>query len=189
MAEALRILAVAGSLRAESYNRKLLRIGVKILQEAGAEVDVLDLREVPLPLMDEDLEDREGLPPGAVEIKRRLGQAQGFLISSPEYNSSIPGIFKNAIDWATRGEGSVFEGKVGALMAASPGRWGGLRMMPHLRQVLTVLGVWLTPSQINLVKAGDAFKEDGSLVSTFYAGQVQDLVTELLTELRRRYPA
>lgn len=185
----VRILAVAGSLREGSYNKQLLAAGVAALVAAGAEVDVLDLREMPMPLYDGDLEDAQGLPPGAVAFKARLAAADGFLIASPEYNHSIPGTFKNALDWASRGEHNPFEGKVAALMAASTGSFGGLRMLPHLRQVLTALGVWLLPGQVTLPKAHEAFGAAGGLKADYHAKQVDALARELVEALAPRVRA
>lgn len=188
-ARAPRVLALAGSLRRESYNKRLIRVGADALRRAGAEVDLLELNDVAMPPYDGDLEDASGLPPGAAAFKRRLAWADGFLIASPEYNHSIPGTFKNAIDWASRGEEDVFSGKVAALMAASPGGVGGMRMLPHLRQVLTALDVWLLPSQVTLAKADKAFHPDGSLVSDFHVKQVQHLAEALVSELNLRLRA
>jgi len=184
-----RVLAMAGSLRHGSFNKKLITVGAEALRRAGAEVDLLELNDVAMPLYDGDLEDASGLPPGAAAFKRRLAWADGFLIASPEYNYSIPGTFKNAIDWASRGEEDVFKGKVAALMAASPGGAGGMRMLPHLRQVLTALDVWLIPSQVTVAKAADAFQPDGSLASVQTAKQVQALADALLKELEMRLRA
>lgn len=181
----VRILVVAGSLRQGSWNKKLARVAAGFLKELGAEVDLLELNEVPMPVYDGDLEEAEGLPPGAVEFKKRLAAAQGFLFVSPEYNSSIPGTFKNAIDWASRGDEDVFAGKIAALMAASPGRFGGARMMPHLRQVMAVLGLWLVPDHVTLAQADKQFNEDGSLSSDFFAKQVKDVCASLLKAVER----
>ncbi|MNX16972.1 FMN-dependent NADPH-azoreductase [compost metagenome] len=184
-----RVLAMAGSLRKDSYNKKLIKVGAEALRRAGAEVDLLELNDVAMPPYDGDLEDASGLPPGAAAFKRRLAWADGFLISSPEYNYSIPGTFKNAIDWASRGEEDVFKGKIAALMAASPGGAGGMRMLPHLRQVLTALDVWLVPSQVTVAKADDAFQPDGSLASAHTAKQIQALADSLVKELEMRLRA
>jgi chromate reductase len=186
MAETIRILVLAGSLRADSFNKKLANVGAEALKPLGVDVDLLDLREVAMPCYDGDLEAADGLPPGAVAFKQRLARAQGFLFSSPEYNHSIPGTFKNAIDWASRGDEDVFDGKVAALMAASPGGFGGARGLPHLRQVLTALGVWLVPAQVTVSKANEAFNPDGSLIAPFLRKQVDGLAASLVDELRRR---
>src|SRR5262245_35742367 len=97
-----KILAFAGSTRTESYNKKLVRIAAAGARQAGAEVTLIDLRDLPLPLFDEDLESSEGLPPNARRLKDLFLAHHGLLISAPEYNSSISGVLKNAIDWVSR---------------------------------------------------------------------------------------
>src|SRR5687767_5557001 len=99
-----KIAAFAGSLRAGSLNKKLLAIGVEAARAAGADVTVVDLRELALPLFDQDIEDASGLPEGAKRFKAILRASDGFLIASPEYNSSVTAALKNAIDWASREE-------------------------------------------------------------------------------------
>ena len=97
-----KILAFAGSTRADSFNKKLVKVAAAGASKAGADVTVIDLKEFPMPLCDEDLEREEGLPPNAVKLKDLMLNHQGFLISSPEYNSSISGVLKNTIDRASR---------------------------------------------------------------------------------------
>src|SRR5438552_18679945 len=97
-----RILAFAGSTRTQSFNKKLVKIVAAGARAAGAEVTMLDLRDIPLPLYDGDLEAAEGLPENAKKLKELMKSHAGFLISCPEYNSSISGVLKNAIDWASR---------------------------------------------------------------------------------------
>ncbi len=122
-------------------------------QSAGAEVTVVDLRDFPMPLFDEDLERDKGMPEAGGRLKKLLIEHDGFLISAPEYNSSITGVLKNSIDWASRsapGERALaaFQGKFAALMSASPGALGGLRGLVHLRSILGNIGVFLLPDQI-----------------------------------------
>src|SRR4051812_26635967 len=120
-----KIVAFAGSLRSGSWNKKLIAFAVDAARQAGADVTLVDLRELALPLFDQDIEDASGLPEGARKLKALLRESDGFLIASPEYNSSITGALKNAIDWASRGETDdepplvAFRGKAAALMAAS----------------------------------------------------------------------
>lgn len=186
MTQTVRVVAIAGSMRTESYNKRLLKAALQVLERPGVEVDRVDLRALQLPLYDGDLEEAEGLPAGAQDFKRRLMAADGLLIASPEYNASIPGTFKNAIDWASRGHGDAFAGKVAALMAASPGRMGGLRMVPHLRQVLTTLDVILLPGQLNISQAHQAFNPDGTLASDYFEQQLIELMNTFVEELRLR---
>ena len=121
-----KILAFAGSTRTESFNKKLIKIGVEGARTAGAEVTLIDLRDFPMPLYDGDLEAASGIPEHGKRLKKLFVEHDGLLISSPEYNSSIPGVLKNAIDWVSRPEPNepplvAFGGKVAALMSASPG--------------------------------------------------------------------
>src|SRR6478735_6102428 len=116
-----KIVAFAGSLRTASYNKKLIAIAAEAARAAGAEVTLVDLRDLALPLFDQDIEDATGLPDGAKKFKALLRESDGFLIASPEYNSSVTAALKNAIDWASRGESDAepplvaFQGKVAAL--------------------------------------------------------------------------
>src|SRR5579872_6970211 len=135
-----RILAFAGSTREDSFNKKLVKIAAEGARAAGAEVTHVDLRELNLPLYDGDLERNSGLPAGGRKLKDLMLAHDGFLISAPEYNSSVSGVLKNAIDWASRpvpGEKELecFQGKVAAIMSASPGALGGLRGLVHLRAI------------------------------------------------------
>ena len=125
----------------DSWNKKLIRLGAESVRRAGAEVTLIDLRDVAMPLYDGDLEAHEGLPANARELKRLMIEHDGFLISSPEYNSSISGVLKNAIDWVSRPQPNeppapAFRGKVAGLLAASPGNLGGIRGLAVLRQIL-----------------------------------------------------
>ncbi|MBI3314126.1 MAG: NAD(P)H-dependent oxidoreductase [Candidatus Omnitrophica bacterium] len=163
-----KILAFAGSTRKASYNKKLVKIAMAGAQEGGAEVTFLDLRDYPLPLFDQDDEEENDFPENALKLKRKLMDHDGFLISSPEYNSSISGVLKNAIDWASRrqeGEPALvcFKGKAAVLMSASPGALGGLRGLVSVRSMLGNIGVYLLPDQVALSDAANAFQEDGSL--------------------------
>lgn len=163
-----KILAFAGSTRTDSFNKRLVRVAASSAAAAGVESTIVDLRDLPMPLYDGDLESREGLPPNAKKFKEMLLAHQGLLISSPEYNSSISAVLKNAIDWASRpvpGEESLacFKGKVAGLVAASPGALGGLRGLVHLRAILGNISVIVVPEQAAISKAHEAFDADGSL--------------------------
>ncbi|MDB5096799.1 MAG: NADPH-dependent reductase [Cyanobacteria bacterium RYN_339] len=182
------IVALAGSLRAGSFNRKLARLGADALARAGASVDLVDLREVMMPLYDGDLEEQEGLPPGAVAFKARLAKAQGLWIACPEYNSSVPGTFKNAIDWASRGDEDVFAGKVVALTGASPGMYGAMRAHYHLRQIVTTLGCWALPEQLLVPRAHEAFGPDGALLNAKSSAMLEELAHALVAATAKLAP-
>lgn len=163
-----KILAFAGSTRRESFNKKLVKMAAQGARSAQAEVAVIDLADFPMPLYDGDLEQKEGLPANARKLKELMIAHQGFLIASPEYNSSISGVLKNAIDWASRtaspNEPSLvcFKDKIAGIMSASPGGLGGLRGLVHLRAILENMGVIVLPYQIAVPKAGEAFNNDGT---------------------------
>ncbi len=170
MASTTKILAFAGSTRIDSYNKKLVKIAAAGARAAGVQVTYLDLRDLPLPLFDEDLEAQEGLPANARTLKDLMISHQGFLIASPEYNSSVTGVLKNAIDWASRPSPNeaplaltAFAGKVATIMSASPGGLGGLRGLVHLRSILGNIKVLVLPDQIAISKAYEAFNPDGTL--------------------------
>ena len=164
----LRILAFAGSTRQGSWNKKLLRIAVQAATSLGAQVTVIDLRDYPLPLFDQDLEQEKGLPSNGRKLKDLFLAHDAFLIASPEYNSSITGVLKNTIDWVSRpaaGEKPLacFSEKTAALISASPGGFGGMRSLIILRSLLGNIGVLVLPGQFALPKAHEAFNENEGL--------------------------
>lgn len=181
-----RILAFAGSTRTQSWNKKLVRAGAEAVRAAGAEVTLIDLRDLPMPLYDGDLEAAGGLPDAARKLKALMIEHHGFLIAAPEYNSSISAVLKNAIDWVSRPQPNepsavAFRGKVAALLAASPGNLGGVRGLFTVRQVLTTLGVLVLPTQFGLARASEAFAEDGSLKDPAQQKTVAGVAKELVT--------
>ena len=179
-----KILAFSGSIRRDSWNRKLIQAAVDATRAAGGAVTLIDLADYPLPLYNGDLEDRDGLPDDALRLKALFKEHDALLIASPEYNSSMPPLLKNTIDWVSRewqGESGLvpYQNKVAAILAASPGQFGGMRMLPHLRQILNTLGVLVLPGQFSLPHADTAFDaESGALKSP---SRWHALVLELLT--------
>lgn len=183
-----RILAFAGSARADSYNHKLVKVAAQGAQAAGADVTIVNLRDYQLPLFDQDLEAAEGVPAKALELKKIMLNHNGLLLASPEYNSSITPLIKNTIDWVSRPSNGdtalvAFEGKVAAIMSASPGRLGGLRGLSHLRSILSNIGVLVIPDQVAVGVAHNAFKPDGNLLDDTLHESVMGLgedVTKLI---------
>jgi len=163
-----RVAVLAGSLRSGSFNLALARYVAKnMANDHGFEIDEISLSELDLPMFSEDLE-AAGFPANAKNLKDRMIAADAILIASPEYNGSLSGALKNAIDWASRpyeGEAPLacFKGKVGGLLAASPGAIGGLRGMRHVRQILTQLHMVVVPSEFALGVAHQAFDDDGDI--------------------------
>ena len=184
MGSAPRILAFAGSLRKDSYNKKLVAVAAAGARNAGAEVTLIDLADYPLPVFNEDLETAEGVPQSASRLKNEMKSHDGFLIGCPEYNSSITAALKNAIDWASRpapDEESLecFVGKVVALMSTSPGALGGLRGLVHVRAILSNIQVLVLPDQKAIPNATKAFNSDGSLSDTKQQEAVMNLGAKL----------
>jgi NAD(P)H-dependent FMN reductase len=186
-----KIAAFAGSTRSGSFNKQLLAVAVEAAHAAGAVVNSIDLRDLAMPLFDQDLETASGLPEGAKRFKALLRESDAFLICSPEYNSSITGVLKNAIDWASRTETDdepdlvAFRGKTAALFSASPGALGGLRGLVHLRAILGNIGVLVVPGQICIGAAHEAFDEHGKLKDSAKTQKVAQLALSLLSLTRK----
>lgn len=189
-----KILAFAASLRAASWNRKLVRVAAAGAEAAGAEVTILDLKQYPVPVYDGDLEAAEGLPANVHKLKDVFKAHDGFLVSSPEYNASFPGMLKNLTDWLSRprdGEKpfEIFANKPVAAMATSPGPIGGVRMLASLRAHFLHLQMIVIPQTYGLGKAAEAFDEAGNLKDPKIDATVKALgarVAELATRLSVR---
>ena len=142
----IKILAFAGSTRRDSWNKKLIHSAAASAKKAGASVTLIDLADYVLPLYDGDLEAATGVPENALKLKTLFKSHDALLIAAPEYNSSVTPLLKNTLDWISRewqGESGLipYQHKVAAILATSPGQFGGMRMLPHLRQILNTLGV------------------------------------------------
>jgi len=191
MSDRPRILAFAGSTRRASCNKKLIRGAVSGAETAGAAVTLVDLADFPMPLYDGDLEAEKGIPEKGREFKQLLREHHGFLLSCPEYNSSISAVLKNTIDWASRQENDekpleCFRGKVVSLMSASPGGLGGLRGLVHVRAILGNIGCIVLPNQVAVSSAQEAFDADGVLMDDGRRKQVEALgsgLAEVISKL------
>lgn len=186
MAQTIKILAFAGSARLESFNKKLVKFAAEGAKSAGVEVTNLDFLDYPMPLFNEDLEAKVGLPESVLQFKALLKSHQGFLIACPEYNGSITPLLKNAIDWASRPEPEespmslqCFKGKTAALLATSPGGLGGMRGLVHVRSILEGIGVTVIPDQKAIPGAYQAFDEAGQLKDEKLAVAVRDIAKKL----------
>jgi NAD(P)H-dependent FMN reductase len=188
MASPIRILAFSGSARKASLNRQLLAVTVQAVRAAGAEVTLVDLNDLPLPLYHGDLEDAGGLPANAVKLIELITSHPGLLIASPEYNSMITPLLKNTIDWCTRADDNPFIGKVAAVVSASPGQFGGVRSMALAKQLLLHLGCHVVPAQCFLPKAHEAFAPDGSLKDPRGLKSVQAVAADLVRTVTRLAP-
>ncbi|MCB1277124.1 NAD(P)H-dependent oxidoreductase [Prosthecobacter sp.] len=186
-----KILAFAGSTRTASFNKLLVRFAADAARAAGAEVTVVDLRDYPLPLFDGDMEDHEGIPENGKKLKTLFREHDGFLIASPEYNSSITAVLKNTLDWVSRSETDdepaliAYRGKAAALLSASPGALGGLRGLVHVRAILGNMGVVVLPEQAAVPKAHEAFDVGGRLKDERTARQVTGAAKSLAEFLKK----
>ncbi len=159
----MKILAFAASLRKGSYNKKLITIASSLARERGLEVDLRDFAEFRAPIYNFDDEEATGIPEGPATLGRLLGEVSGVMISSPEYNNSVPGPLKNLIDWVSRIRPMPLRDKHGLLLSASPSLVGGNRALWALRVPLEVLGVTIHPAMFSLARAQDAFTDAGML--------------------------
>lgn len=173
------ILAFSGSLRAGSYNQKLVNIAAQGARDAGARVTVISLKDFPMPLFDEDLEAASGKPDTAKKLKELFLDHDSLLIASPEYNSTLSAALKNAIDWVSRADSSTeatlaaLAGKTAAILAASPGGYGGSRGLAALRPFLENIRITVLENQFTLPKAHEAFAEDGTLLDPTHTTAVK----------------
>jgi NAD(P)H-dependent FMN reductase len=169
---ALKILVIPGSLRTGSLNTKLAATIAHELVVVGAEVTRISLADFPLPIYDGDLQAKSGVPKNAVNLKRMMGSHQGVLIVTPEYNSSVPALVKNTIDWISRVQdpqetrGQVFRDRAFAIAAASGGRLGGARALSALRLILTACHATVVPNQLSLSFAEEAYDDKDRLKHT-----------------------
>jgi chromate reductase, NAD(P)H dehydrogenase (quinone) len=163
------IVAFAGSTRKDSLNKKLVQVAAQGARDAGAQVTYIDLGDYPMPFYDGDFEASQGMPEHAARLKALFLNADGFLIASPEYNSSYSAVLKNAIDWLSRpsskGEAGLaaFAGKKASLMAISPGALGGLRGLYALRELLMNVNVLVHPVMQAVGNGFEVFDEQGAM--------------------------
>lgn len=184
-----RILVFSGSARRESLNKKLARVAADAARTAGGDVTLIDLDDYPMPVYHGDLEAAEGMPENARKIRSLFMEHDALLLSSPENNQSISALLKNVIDWLSRdvldGRGpnhglAPYRGKVAGIMTATPGAYGGVRHLFHLRQVLSGLGVVVLPSQVQLGHADRAFDAAGVLTDERALKAVNSLAKQLV---------
>jgi chromate reductase, NAD(P)H dehydrogenase (quinone) len=171
------ILGIAGSLRRQSFNRGALRAAKQLAPE-GVTLDIFEIDG--LPGFNED--DERNPPAKVLELKRRIRAADAILIVTPEYNYSIPGVLKNAIDWASRPYGdSAWDGKPAAIMGASPGRLGTARAQYHLRQMFVFLNMFaINQPEVMISNAADKFDAQGNLTDEETKGYIRRLLQSLV---------
>jgi len=176
----------AGSARKASTNKQLAALAARTAKDAGAEVTLIDLADFDMPIYNGDIEADTGLPENAKRLKQLFVENDGFFIASPEYNSSIPALLKNALDWISRPHTDneptrwAFQGKVAAIGAVSPGALGGLRGLVPLRMMLGNIGVTVVPSQVAVSDGFNAFDDEGALVADMPAAMLKTTVAQLV---------
>lgn len=175
-----KILAFAGSLRAASLNRRLIAVAAAHAASLGASVELADFHSFDMPPYDGDIEDAEGLPAGAQKLVERIAASDALIISAPEYNNSVAGTLKNAVDWVSRARPVPFKGRSALLLSASPGLVGGNRGLWALRVPLELLGTHVYPTMFSLASADKAFAEDGSLVDAGQQKRLFGLIEEFV---------
>lgn len=181
----IKIAAFAGSLRTNSYNRALLQNAAKFIPQ-DTELEILDL--TPIPLYNQELE-KDGFPPEVENFRKTLRDAHAYLIATPEYNSSIPGVLKNALDWASRGgpeKNAPMSGKPLAIIGVG-GRFGTARAQHHLRQVASHMNLFTLPKPEVLISnyPHKVFDEEGNLTDEFALNLIEDQL-KALAELTRK---
>jgi chromate reductase len=184
----VRILVFAGSVRVGAFSGQTADVAQKELAVQGAEVTRISLGDYPMPIVDQNLERESGVPENALKLARQIAAHDGMLIASPEYNSSIPPLLKNAIDWVSRvrkdGERPFkpYAGKVAGLCSSSDGNFAGMRGLYHLRSVLMNCGVEIITPQCSVARAQEAFDEKGD----FREERLRTMMTKVCATLIER---
>jgi chromate reductase, NAD(P)H dehydrogenase (quinone) len=188
---ALKILVIPGSLRTGSHNARLAAAAAYQFAQAGAEVTRISLADFSLPIYDGDLQTKSGVPKNAINLKRMIGVHHGVLFVTPEYNSSVPPLVKNTIDWVTRVQdahetrGQVFRNRVFAIAAASESRLGGTRALAALRLILSACHAMVIPNQLALSFAGEAYDDMDRLKHPADIEALNALVRQLIDVSQR----
>ena len=184
-----KVLAFAGSTRKESVNKRLARIALQAAKKAGAETTFVDLQDFNIPLYCDDLVAKQGIPEGVLEFKQLLNSHNGFFIASPEYNGSLTGVLKNAIDWATiKADGeermSCWNGKIAGLVSASPGGLGGIRGLHHLRTILAGIGTFVLPNHLAVGNSTENLQNEKQITDEKLQLQLESLTREMVRVIR-----
>jgi chromate reductase, NAD(P)H dehydrogenase (quinone) len=185
----LNVLVFAASLRKGSLNRKLAALAARVATESGANVDLGSMEDFDVPSYDGDVETSDGIPKGAEELRRRLLASDAFVIASPEYNGSMPGMLKNLVDWTSRFRPQPFDGRHALLLSASPSMVGGNRGLWSLRVPLEHLGARVFPDMFSLAQAHKALLGDDLADPALRARFVKNVEAFLsLAEAAKHYP-
>lgn len=181
-----KVLAISGSTREDSWNKKLVKNAADLAKQMGATVTYVDLRDFQMPFYDADVE-AKGMPENAKRLRKMMIDSQAIIIATPEYNASISAVLKNALDWASRDEQGnpsrdAFKGKKFAIMSTSPGPGGGSRALAHLRAIIENVGGEVVTVQTAVPNAHEAFKTEGALQVPATQDQLKQEVQMLLSK-------
>jgi NAD(P)H-dependent FMN reductase len=186
----MRVFVMAASLRRASHHWKLAAIAAAVAKIKGSEVELADFRDFAMPLYDGDMESSIGLPDGARALSERIKAADAIVIATPEYNNSIPGPLKNAIDWLSREKPYPTTGKPVLLLAASSGRGAGLQGIAAARIPLAFVGAHVYPTSLGVGSAATAFSDDGTrLADDALQAKLASLVADFLGHAARVTPS
>ena len=186
-----KILCFSGSTRSGAYSTKVMFAIANVIAETGAMVTTISLSDYDMPLFNEDLERERGFPASTIRLARMMADHDGMLIVSPEYNASIPPLLKNTIDWLSRVKEDggkplkPFAKKTVAICGSSPGVLGGMRMLPHLRQVLMNVGPLVISEQVSVGRAHEAFDDNGDFVDERTLSLTRAMARELVFRARQ----
>jgi NAD(P)H-dependent FMN reductase len=186
----VKFLVLSASLRTSSLHGKLAQLAALTLAEHGGKVDLAAMHEFDCPSYNGDDEERDGFPAGAQEMNRRMGACDAFVIASPEYNASLPGLLKNAIDWVSRFDPQPFNERYGLLLSASPSMVGGNRGLWALRVPFEHLGARIYPDMFSLAQAHTAFDESGQIADSVLQQRFETNITNFMdqVEASKHYP-
>lgn len=174
----MKVFIVSCSLRQGSLNHKLAEHIASLVEGMGHEADLANMREFDMPLYNFDIQESDGWPPAMEAMVERITSADAWVIVTPEFNWSVPGNIKNAIDWISRVRPVPITGKSVFLAAASPSMTGGVRGLLHFRVSLESLGVWTYPKVFALAQAAQAFDDDGGLANADIAGMLKTMLED-----------
>jgi len=184
-----KILAFAGSTRKDSVNKRLAKISLYAAEKAGADTTFIDLLDYNMPLYNEDLLKKHGMPESVLAFKELLKSHNGFFIASPEYNGSLTGTLKNAIDWATikaddEERMACWNGKIAGLLSASPGGLGGIRGLHHLRTILAGIGTFVLPNHLAVSNSTSNLQNEEQIADENLQHQLENLSSEMVRVIR-----
>ncbi|HVQ17424.1 MAG TPA: NAD(P)H-dependent oxidoreductase, partial [Actinomycetes bacterium] len=188
--EPLSILVLSGSARGASLNTQLAGLATQVVVQHGGTAELVTLADFDTPMYNQDVQDDEGIPPGAMRFRDRLAATDAFIIASPEYNASMPGALKNLIDWVSRFRPQPFHQRHGMVMSASPSMVGGNRGLWSLRVPLEHLGSRVYPDMFSLAQAHQAFTDSGLLANSQLAEFFRSTIVGFmdLAEAGKHYP-